>query len=86
MPGVRFPVSEFYLVENFIFVKTTNTTRLRLASIAQLAEHALSKRKVTSSILVGGFRKREWSSPVMTPASHAGNHEFESRLAYLFIF
>ena len=25
-----------------------------LASIAQLAEHALSKRKVTSSILVGG--------------------------------
>ena len=25
------------------------------ASIAQLAEHALSKRKVTSSILVGGF-------------------------------
>ena len=27
-----------------------------LASIAQLAEHALSKRKVTSSILVGGFQ------------------------------
>ena len=26
------------------------------ASIAQLAEHALSKRKVTSSILVGGFQ------------------------------
>ena len=28
----------------------------QLASIAQLAEHALSKRKVTSSILVGGFQ------------------------------
>ena len=23
-----------------------------------------------------------WSSPVMTPASHAGNPEFESRLVY----
>ena len=28
--------------------------RAAIASIAQLAEHALSKRKVTSSILVGG--------------------------------
>ena len=27
----------------------------RFASIAQLAEHALSKRKVTSSTLVGGL-------------------------------
>ena len=32
------------------------TTRRAFASIAQLAEHALSKRKVTSSILVGGFQ------------------------------
>ena len=30
--------------------------RTRSALIAQLAEHALSKRKVTSSNLVGGFR------------------------------
>ena len=30
--------------------------RCGFASIAQLAEHALSKRKVTSSILVGGFQ------------------------------
>ena len=30
--------------------------RRAFASIAQLAEHALSKRKVTSSILVGGFQ------------------------------
>ena len=29
--------------------------RATIASIAQLAEHALSKRKVTSSILVGGL-------------------------------
>ena len=27
---------------------------------------------------------RVWSSPVMTPASHAGNPEFESRHAYAF--
>ena len=37
-----------------------------IASIAQLAEHALSKRKVTSSILVGGLFV--WSSLVMTLA------------------
>ena len=29
---------------------------------------------------------RAWSSLVMTPASHAGNPEFESRRAYCFIF
>ena len=27
-----------------------------------------------------------WSSLVMTPASHAGNPEFESRHAYAFLF
>ena len=32
--------------------------RLRQASIAQLAEHALSKRKVASSILAGGLPVR----------------------------
>ena len=47
-------------------IKTTNTARLAFASIAQLAEHALSKRKVTSSILVGGLFV--WSSLVMTLA------------------
>ena len=40
--------------------------RLGFASIAQLAEHALSKRKVTSSTLVGGLFV--WSSLVMTLA------------------
>ena len=29
---------------------------------------------------------RAWSSLVMTPASHAGNPEFESRRAYAFLF
>ena len=38
------------------------------AFIAQLAEHALSKRKVTSSILVEGFTVFVWSSLVMTLA------------------
>ena len=33
----------------------TDTRRASSASIAQLAEHALSKRKVTSSILVEGL-------------------------------
>ena len=27
-----------------------------------------------------------WSSLVMTPASHAGNPEFESRHVYIFLF
>ena len=49
----RFGVLCFCFAKNKI--KTTNTVRLPFASIAQLAEHALSKRKVTSSILVGGF-------------------------------
>ena len=43
-------------------------SRRAFASIAQLAEHALSKRKVTSSILVGGFQVFVWSSLVMTLA------------------
>ena len=42
--------------------------RLGFASIAQLAEHALSKRKVTSSTLVGGCNLFVWSSLVMTLA------------------
>ena len=33
-----------------------------------------------------GGRKHVWSSPVMTPASHAGNPEFESRHVYNFHF
>ena len=35
---------------------TIRGVRPRFASIAQLAEHVLRKHKVTSSILVGGFR------------------------------
>ena len=58
---VRFRVAAIFLFFKFydklLRVPVGQTLpRWRFASIAQLAEHALSKRKVTSSILVGGFQ------------------------------
>ena len=54
---VRFRVAAFFV---FVCAECKILRRVGLlgrafASIAQLAEHALSKRKVTSSILVGGL-------------------------------
>ena len=73
---VRFRVAaSFYFIFSqtrktfFSFVSTgSGAGHWRFASIAQLAEHALSKRKVTSSTLVGGWRGFVWSSLVMTLA------------------
>ena len=63
VPRLVAPVApvRFRVVAFFIFLlmcaglfPLVNSVCGRFASIAQLAEHALSKRKVTSSILVGG--------------------------------
>ena len=58
---VRFRVAAFLVRTEsvfwfFFFFPNTGVGlgHWQLASIAQLAEHALSKRKVTSSTLVGG--------------------------------
>ena len=53
--GVTFCIFLFGRVRCIAFFYDSATRRV-FASIAQLAEHALSKRKVTSSILVGGFQ------------------------------
>ena len=50
-----------------------------IASIAQLAEHALRKRKVASSILAGGWMGR-WSRGMILPSGGRGRG-FDSRTA-----
>ena len=52
-----------------------------VSRLAQLVERKTLNLVVVGSSPTVGVHQREWSSPVMTPASHAGNHEFESRLA-----
>ena len=65
--------------KNEFVVVTEGVSRL-----AQLVERKTLNLVVVGSSPTVGVLQREWSSPVMTPASHAGNHEFESRLAYIF--
>ena len=58
------------------FLKRANTY---IASIAQLAEHALRKRKVASSILAGGYMGR-WSRGMILRSGRRGRG-FDSRTA-----
>ena len=50
--------------------------------MAQRQRVGFQTRRLGVQIPLGSFM-RAWSSLVMTPASHAGNPEFESRRAYI---
>ena len=57
----------------------SNPVRVINGGLAQLGEHLPYKQGVTGSNPVSSIFKRSYGVGVITPACHAGDHEFETR-------